>query len=369
MKFILFFLTLIIFIFSIVCEKQKDVWKGTIEEDGVIVVKNPKEPIYGEEAFYLEEELAIEESEGQEEYMLSLPRSIAVDDEGDIYVLDLKESHIRVFDKNGVYQKTIGRRGQGPGEFQGPLGIQITANSEILVNNLTSSRLTYFSLQGEFLREEHMTGMPRSLLKMDSNGDYICAYPKAGEIFKVVLEKYNSKQKKLFSIAEIEPKYEENYSQLAKSIIFDVTNDNEIIWAITDKYEIMITNEDGNLTRKIIKDYDSTEISEEEKLIFLKQAPLHPGVKFPKYFPPLRDTFISVDGDGRIYIGTYERFSDGIGYYFDVFDAEGKYIAKMPIKHTKRSPIIWKKNKLYTIEEDEEGYQVVKRYKVNWRIQ
>ena len=28
---------------------------------------------------------------------------------------------------------------------------------------------------------------------------------------------------------------------------------------------------------------------------------------------------------------------------------------------------VWKKQKLYTIEEDEEGYQVVKRYKVNWK--
>jgi hypothetical protein len=29
-------------------------------------------------------------------------------------------------------------------------------------------------------------------------------------------------------------------------------------------------------------------------------------------------------------------------------------------------PRVWKKKKLYTIEEDEEGFQVVKRYKVKW---
>ncbi len=29
---------------------------------------------------------------------------------------------------------------------------------------------------------------------------------------------------------------------------------------------------------------------------------------------------------------------------------------------------VWKKGKLYTIERDEEGYQYVKRYKVNWNI-
>ncbi|MCJ7617681.1 MAG: 6-bladed beta-propeller [Desulfobacterales bacterium] len=329
----------------------------------MIIVKNPIEPIYGEGAFNLEEELSIGETEGQEEYMLSSPRSIAVDDECNIYVLDLKESHIKVFDNEGIYQKTIGRRGQGPGEFQGPLGIQITAKNESLVNNLTSSRLIYYSLNGEFLREDQMTGIPRALLKMDSNFDYICAYPKSEQIFKVALEKYDSSQKKLFSIAEVEI---ENYSARAKSIIFNITKENEIIWAITDKYEIMITDAVGNLTRKIIRDYDSVEILEEEKQSFLRQIPLSPGEEFPKYFPPLRDTFISVDGNGKIYIGTYERTPDGNGYYYDVFDSEGKYIVKMPIRHTKRSPIIWKSGKLYTIEADEDGFQYVKRYKVTW---
>ena len=38
------------------CEKQKAEWKGTIEEmDGVTIVKNPKEPMYGEDVFSLED--------------------------------------------------------------------------------------------------------------------------------------------------------------------------------------------------------------------------------------------------------------------------------------------------------------------------
>ena len=44
--------------------------------------------------------------------------------------------------------------------------------------------------------------------------------------------------------------------------------------------------------------------------------------------------------------------------------SEGKYIAKIPFKVR---PQTWKKNKLYTIEEDEEGYQYIKRYKVTWK--
>jgi hypothetical protein len=37
---------------------------------------------------------------------------------------------------------------------------------------------------------------------------------------------------------------------------------------------------------------------------------------------------------------------------------------KIPLK---TRPYVLKKRKLYTIEEDEEGYQIVKRYKVTWK--
>jgi hypothetical protein len=358
-----------VFIVFVSCREQKAEWGGTIEEvDGVTVVKNPKEPMYPGDVLSLEEELSLGEAEGQEEYMFSYPTSIAVDDEENIYVLDIKESHIKVFDKKGIYQKTIGRRGQGPGELQGPLGIQITAENELWVNNLTSSRIVYFSQQGDFLREDHLTGLPRSRLIMDSNGNFICSYPKWTQPFKVVLEKYNSEQDMLFSIIEIEPDISKEYLPLAKGILFNVTREDDIIWAITDKYEIMITNSEGELTHKIIKSYDSIEISEEEKQNFLKQPSLSAGVEFPKYFPPLLVTTIAVDEERRIFIGTYEKGKDGGGYYFDVFDADGRYMTKVLLRHRRMTPIVWKNHKLYTIEEDEEGFQYVKRYKVTWKI-
>ena len=364
---IILFLSL--FIVFVSCGRQDVEWKGTIEVvDGVTIVRNPKEPMYGQEVFDLEEELTIGEVEGQEEYMFSYPNSIAVDDEENIYVLDVKEGHIKVFDKKGVYQRTIGRRGQGPGELQGPLGIQITAENELFVNNLLSSRILYFSQQGDFLREDHLTGLPRSRLTMDSSGNFICSYPEWTQPFKVVLEKYDSEQEMLFSIIEIEPDVSKGYLPLVKGILFNVTKEDDIVWAITDKYEIMINDPEGELAQKIVKPYDPIEISEEEKQNFLKQPSLSAGKEIPKYFPPLMATTIAVDEERRIFIATYEKGKDGGSYYFDVFDADGRYVTKVLLKHRKMAPIVWKNHKLYTIEEDEEGNQLVKRYKVTWNI-
>ena len=85
-----------IIILFISCSQEKTEWKGTIAEvDGVTVVKNPKEPMYAENVFVLEEELSIGEAEGNEEYMFSQIRDIAVDEEERIYVLEIKESHIK----------------------------------------------------------------------------------------------------------------------------------------------------------------------------------------------------------------------------------------------------------------------------------
>ncbi|TET64977.1 MAG: hypothetical protein E3J56_16475 [Candidatus Aminicenantes bacterium] len=65
-----------------------------------------------------------------------------------------------------------------------------------------------------------------------------------------------------------------------------------------------------------------------------------------------------------MFVQTYEKTTGGGSYYYDVFNSEGKYIAKIPLKS---QPWVWKRGKLYNIEEDEEGYQVVKRYKVTWK--
>ena len=81
----------------------------------------------------------------------------------------------------------------------------------------------------------------------------------------------------------------------------------------------------------------------------------------PKYHSPFN--WIITDDNGRIFIKTYERTASRAGYYYDVFDAEGKCIAHIPLKSR---PFLLKEGKLYTVEEDEAGYQYIKRYKVTW---
>lgn len=78
-------------------KSQKVELKGIIEEEnGVTVVKNPREPMYSENVISLKKELSIGDVEGKKEYIFFQKRNIAVDDEENIYVLDRKEFHIKV---------------------------------------------------------------------------------------------------------------------------------------------------------------------------------------------------------------------------------------------------------------------------------
>jgi len=143
----------LILILSVSCLEQKSKWKGTIEKvDGVSLVKNPKEPIYQEAVFSLEEELLIGEAESKDEFMFSQVIDMDVDYEGRIYILDSREAHIKVFDKKGEYLAIIGRKGQGPGEMQMPKSIQIAPQKEIMVNDMGTRKLLFFNFEGKFVR-------------------------------------------------------------------------------------------------------------------------------------------------------------------------------------------------------------------------
>ena len=82
----------------------------------------------------------------------------------------------------------------------------------------------------------------------------------------------------------------------------------------------------------------------------------------PKHHAAYRD--FTADERGRIFVRTWEKEGNRNGYYFDIFDSAGKYIAKIPLEF---NPVVWKNENVYAIEEDENGFQLVKRYKVVWQ--
>jgi len=363
-----------VFFMFVSCQREKMEWKGTIEEEnGVIVVNNPKEPMYGEEVFSLEEELSVGEPEGKEEYVF-YRILMDVDENGNMYILDAAASNIRVFDQEGNYKQTIGRKGQGPGEMLSPRSIQLNPQNEIMIYDFGNRRFSFYSLDGEFIRQNSAaTAIMVFNAKMDSSG-YIVGGILQRESF--TLNKFDLELNPVLTIHSIDIPSLSSTPELevmTHSFSFDLTEKDNIVCGYNDKYELQIFDSQGKLLRKIIKLYDPIEISETEKEEFINRLtggrgfPPDVKVKFPKSHHPFSN--ISVDEEDRVFVSTPEKVEGRDGfYYYDVFDPEGKCLAKVPIKlKDDRYPLIFKNKKLYIIDVTEEGYQVVKRYKVNWK--
>lgn len=365
---IVLFLSVSIMLASI--GEQKAKWKGKIEEEnGVKVVKNPKNPIYGEDVFSLEEEISIGEAEGREEYMFSEVQSIATDNDERIYVLDYEENNVKIYNENGEFVKQFGRQGQGPGEFHLPRTVIITNQDEILVQNFRN--LAFFSLDGDFKRSLSAAQEPFGLgpINVDSDGNItsLCIV-RDEKNPRYELKKFDSELKYLYSLGSSPTPnaIRDGFNPLFPVLRWNKINRNQIVCGYMKEYELKIFDAKGNLIRKILKEYTPLKVTQEDVDERLQGEELPPQLKekmvIPKYHCPFR--WMIADDEGRIFVWTYERVDDGEGYYYDVFDAEGKYIVKVPLKSR---PFLFKNSKLYTVEEDEDGFQYVKRYKVTWK--
>jgi DNA-binding beta-propeller fold protein YncE len=80
------------------------------------------------------------------------PVAVRVDEKNRrIYVADSARSDIQVFDLNGRYVSTIGRRGMGKGEFLLPLGIDVDSKGRIYVADAFNYRVQVLDKDGNYI--------------------------------------------------------------------------------------------------------------------------------------------------------------------------------------------------------------------------
>jgi DNA-binding beta-propeller fold protein YncE len=111
--------------------------------DGVRVVHNIKGGLWGKTpqvALELVRKLGDVDTE-DENLAFHYPSDVAVDGQGNIYVLDTGNTRVQKFGPDGKYLATIGRKGQGPGEFIMPEGINIDKDGNLVVSDTAQLRL------------------------------------------------------------------------------------------------------------------------------------------------------------------------------------------------------------------------------------
>jgi hypothetical protein len=351
-------------------------------ENGIPVVYNPKNPVPppgGPKSLTLKVDLTIGENTTDENYMFSDLRSVQVDDQENIYVLDWKENKIKVYDKNGKHLRTFGKKGQGPGELDRPIRMEMTRDNHLVIDDMGNNKLVFFSPEG-IRAKEIPTGIYWAMIrfKFDSHGN-IYADTRAYEPPKVTseLKKFDPSFKPLATITSFEGKMQDRSNQTPFSPVYSLQmrRDDLLVWIIgdTDKYEFTVVNSEGKTVKKIIKEYDPVKITSviRERIIreYFGEKGIPEAVNFtvPGHLPAV--SYIAIDDENRMYAQTYayEERNGEYWLYYDVFDAEGRYIAKFC--HPRREMLFAvKKNKIYCmVRESQEGIPLVKRYSMVWK--
>lgn len=90
--------------------------------------------------------------EGDGEF--NAPAGVAVDLKGNIYVADFYNHRIQILDKDGNFLRQIGKTGEKgflPGKFNYPTDVEVTGDQKIVVADAYNDRIQVFSMDGDLI--------------------------------------------------------------------------------------------------------------------------------------------------------------------------------------------------------------------------
>ena len=132
-------------------------------ENGIIVAESSGGPKYTEELFEYEAYLHLQQDETLPESLFSRPFGFSMDSDGWYYILDGAEDRIVVFSPDGQFSHSIGRSGNGPGEFQGPRYLSVYQEN-VSVYDGSLRRVSRFDRMGTFISSKSLSNQPFSTL-------------------------------------------------------------------------------------------------------------------------------------------------------------------------------------------------------------
>ena len=358
-------------------------------EDGVEVVLNHMEPykIRGEPSIlHLEEAFVIDlERDNLAEIGLTDIRNFDVDSEGSIFILghQAEGDSIFKFDQKGNFEISFGCIGGGPGEIgekRGAFYLRVINQNDVVVSD-AMRKLIFFNKDGSYKKYVALNPSITQALSLE-NGNYLVK--KRG----IIDPESNHTERPFFlcnpqfeEIKELDrlrrPTFAAVRLGFPRQSLVHCVSEGKIYVGNTEKgYEIRIYDLEGNLKRKIRKEFQPVEVSEEMKKEVLKQfenpraAEIRKKIFFHKNYPPFQYFF--TDDEGYLFVMTYEEGENPREYLYDVFNPEDIFISRTSLENlcsVNNSDIQFvtaKNGHLYCLREKESGYKELVAYKMMW---
>jgi len=350
--------------------------------DGVSLVHNFETPLFPNKAVVFEEELAISSQDEEGNIILFQPSQFVVDDSGNMYICDRQDLVIKVFDPQGRLTRSFGKKGEGPGEFQGIMGMSFLPDGRLLFTDTSLRRSSLFDQEGNFISTHKWRGFLLDLY-LTTDSAYIANETIFGQPSQMFVKKFNFEGEEILSLGEFKPMgiqmLRSGDSMFAITLPYTprsiLTGDNErrlLYHCQNDSYLIEVFDSDGNLFRKIDRPYELLPFTSEDAQVYYDSFADNPSQVYVEMakdvqLPAVKTVTdrLLVDDAGNLWVELQEQKKEGEIELtaYDIFDPEGIFTSKV---WSEIQPSLFKAGKMYAMETDDEGYRILKRYRVKW---
>ena len=373
------------------------------QQTEVEVISNPKTPVPPpgqRKRLVFKEDLSIGEKEGDENYMFGSEMFFNTDEDGNFYVTDWDKKRILKYDADGKYVLTIGRRGQGPGEFQNLSVARFDKEGNIYATDLASRRISFFDRSGRYLRQILMPDVFEDLY-IGPKGGYVSSRTiplesETGMGFKIVDGFFNDKfelvTEFLAQTPAMKPPSGRDATAMARFTAGILSGtafqpaprhvlaaDGRIYFGYPEDFSIIVYSAEGHKTKIIKRAYEPIKVKDKDKDYFAatrampfltrtgiprSEGEIRDVLKFIEY-PESKPAYLSLSLMETGWLVVLVEIAGGEYSLFDLFDTGGRYIGQFKAEMIPEYDWFFFKNgKAYAVEADAEGYKFIKRYSV-----
>ena len=390
----------------VACGGGESRWAGTISDSaGVTIVSNSDIGLWqpGEE-WTVEEELRIGALEGDPEYQFGQVGSLAVDSKGRILVLDRQAQHILVYSRDGIYERTIGARGSGPGELNGAMALLMLSGDTLLVPDLRNLRFSRYAPDGSSAGsipldltggwpmqfraalgvtvEQIRPGALPEGSAFESRMDVLLRLASDGSVTDTLMTFQSGKSQTFdghIRFFEAEP-------------VWDLTDHSEIVLGVTNEYRFGVYA-NGHLERIITKNFVRKPVGEGDESAIkaeldrrltaqgmpanTRQIVLRDRFHFAEFLPAI--SALAAGPMGTIWVqhmrppselsgeelaAVREDHLEDLGApEWDVFDAEGRFLGVVTVPD-RFTPSLFRDDRIYGVWRDELNVEYVVRLRI-----
>ncbi len=331
-------------------------WRGSKEmQDGALHILNPAEPMEKRITSSPAEQWRLGGETDDEDEFFGLISRIITDKKGNVYLLDTQLSEVKIFSPTGEFLRSIGRQGEGPGEFQTPVGMFFTHDGNLGVMQVAPGKIVLLTPEGEPAGEHPVPvsedggflifrgGLFKGdnlVLSVSKNSfseghfaqkQYLCSIDKTGK----ELARYHEETVSIdFANAVLDDSKWNNFNNR-----WMVGKDGKVYSnTVYSNYSISVWNPEGKLEKVIEKEYSHHKRSQKEldlvnsiMSLYSRQV-ANAKVKINPFNSDINQIYARDDGSLWVLSssGSRDKPDAALGV-FDVFDENGRYVKQVTL--------------------------------------